>query len=260
MQLGNHLDANSNRINNLGAPLSDSDAARLSDIKSAVEGIAWKDNCRVASQVNVTLSGPGASIDGITLTNGDRVLIRAQTLALENGVYIFNGSASPMTRAPDASSADELENAVTTIDEGTSAGSTYRQSAVNFVLGVNDVVFASFGTSAPDASETVKGIVELATQAELDGNTGAARAVTSDGLNGWSGKPKRFSQSIGDGAATAFNIDHNFNTRDVVAEVYRNSGNFDTVLCDITRPTVNRVTVTFSAAPGSNAYRVAVTG
>lgn len=259
-QLHNTLDANSNRIINLPAPQAANDPARLVDLNSALEAIAWKDECRVATQVNVTLSGPGATIDGVAMATNDRVLVRAQTDPIENGIYIWNGAAVPMTRAPDASTADELEQAVTTVGEGSSAGATYRQTSVNFALGTDAVLWTSFGTSAPSASETTAGIAEVATQAETDAGTDHQRFVTPLDLANWSGRIRKASQSIGDGSATSFNIDHNFNTRAVTVEVFRNSGNFDTVLVDVTRPTVNRVTLTFSVAPASNAFNVVVTG
>lgn len=58
------------RIRNLPAPVNPDEPVRQQDLNSAVEGLAWKDSCRVASQANVNLSSPGASIDGITLTVG----------------------------------------------------------------------------------------------------------------------------------------------------------------------------------------------
>ena len=70
------------RIRNLPAPVNPDEPVRQQDLNSAVEGLAWKDSCRVASQANVNLSSPGASIDGITLSVGDRVLIKAQTVQL----------------------------------------------------------------------------------------------------------------------------------------------------------------------------------
>ena len=63
------------------------------------------------------------------------MLVRAQTSGAENGIYVWNGAATPMTRALDASTFDELEQATTTVEEGTSAGTTYRQTAVNGTLG-----------------------------------------------------------------------------------------------------------------------------
>lgn len=61
------------------------------------------------------------------------------------------------------------------------------------------------------------------------------------------------------GASTSFNIDHNFGTRDVIVQVHDET-TYETVFLDVTRPSTNRVTVTFSTAPGSSSYRVVVTG
>ena len=70
---------NAARILNLPAPASANEPARLADLNSAVEGLSWKDSARVATQSNVNLSSPGATVDGITMVSGDRVLVRAQT-------------------------------------------------------------------------------------------------------------------------------------------------------------------------------------
>ena len=88
------------RIRNLPAPVNPDEPVRQQDLNSAVEGLAWKDSCRVASQANVNLSSPGASIDGITLTVGDRILVKAQTVGSENGLYIWNGAAVSMFTVP----------------------------------------------------------------------------------------------------------------------------------------------------------------
>ena len=71
-------------------------------------GLDFKDSVRVASTANVTVSGPGAAIDGITLSSGDRVLLKDQSTASENGIYVFNGAASAMTRATDADANAEV--------------------------------------------------------------------------------------------------------------------------------------------------------
>ena len=67
-------------------------------------------------------------------------------------------------------------------------------------------------------------------------------------------------QNLGDNSATSFNIDHNLNTRDVTVEIYRNSGNYDTVIADVQRPSLNRVTVIFANAPTTNQFRAVVVG
>ena len=71
-------------------------------------GLDFKDSVRVASTANVTISGPGTAIDGVTLSSGDRVLLKDQSTASQNGIYVFNGAASAMTRATDADADAEV--------------------------------------------------------------------------------------------------------------------------------------------------------
>ena len=251
---------NAARIVNLPDPTLAQHPATKAYVDSAVEGLAWKDSVRVASTANLTITGPGATIDGVTMSTNDRVLLKDQTTASQNGLYIWNGAAVSMTRAADANTFAELEQAVVTVEEGTSAGASFRQTAVNGTIDSTSVTWTSFGTSAAAATETTAGVLEIATQSETDTGTDDLRAITALKLNNWSGRKRKATATFGDGSATSFNIDHNFNTRDVQVEVYRNSGNYDSVLCDVTRPSVNRVTLTFAAAPAASAFNVVVLG
>ncbi|MBP7657631.1 MAG: hypothetical protein KA742_13930 [Pseudoxanthomonas sp.] len=246
------------RILNLPAPASANEPARLTDLQSALEGLSWKDSVRVAAGTNITVASPGASIDGIAMSANDRVLLRAQTAGAENGIYVWNGAATPMTRALDASTADELEQAVVTVEEGTSAGTSYRQTLVNFTLGTGQVAWATFGTAASAATESTAGIAEIATQAETDAGTDGARIVTPLKLANYSGRAKRFAANVGDGSATSITVTHNLNTRDVQVQVYRNSGNYDQVLVETLYTSVNSVTLVFDSAPAANAFRCVV--
>jgi hypothetical protein len=247
------------KVTNLPSPSSSGDAASKSYVDSLVEGLAWKDSCRVATQANLNLSSPGATIDGITMASQDRVLVRAQSTASENGIYVWNGSAVAVTRALDASTFAELEQAVTTVEEGTSAAATYRQDQVNGTIGSSTISWVSFGTSAPAASESTAGIAELATQAETDAGTDDARIVTPLKLATWSGRIKKYSVSIGDGSATSYTVTHNLASRDVHVTVY-NASTYDEVLTDVTHTTTDTLTIVFATAPSSNAYRVVVVG
>ena len=254
------IDMSNLRIRNLGNPQDAQDAATKAYVDSLVEGLSWKDNVRVATVSNINLSAPGASIDGVTLSVGDRVLVKNQTDARQNGIYIYNGPSTPMTRAPDANTADELESAVVMVDEGTQAGTTWRQTNVNFTLGVDPVIWEPFGTAAPPANETTPGILRVATQAEVDAGTADNAAVTPLKLANWAGRIRKYTTTIGDGTSTVFTITHGFGTKDVFVGVYQNSGNYDDVICDVERPNDNSVLLRFGTAPAANSIRVVVIG
>jgi hypothetical protein len=246
------------RIHNLPTPTTSGEPATMGYVDSALEGLAWKDNVRVASTANINLSSPGSTIDGVTLTSGDRFLAKNQTLPAENGIYVFNGSAVSATRSLDANTASELEQAVTSVSEGTSGGSSFRQTNVNFTLGSGAISWSTFGASAPPASETTPGIAEIATQTETDTGTDDQRFVTPLKLANWSGRIRKMTATIGDGAATQYDVSHNFNTQLVNVQVFRSSSPWDNVEVDIERPTTNTVRIRFGTAPASGAYTVVV--
>lgn len=239
------------KITGLPNSTATGEAVTHDQLNAAIEGLAWKDSVRVASTANINLAAPGANIDAIAMVAGDRFLAKDQTAGSENGIYIWNGAATPATRALDMNAAAEVEQAVTTVEEGTSAATTFRQTAVNVTLGTTTLTWTTFGTSAPAASQTVAGIAEVATVAEIDTGTDDTRMVSPLGLAGHANRKRKSTGTVGDGAATSYAINHNFNTRDVTVEVYRNSGNYDTVLVDVQRTSVNQVTLVFASAPSA---------
>ena len=248
------------KVINVPSPSASTDAVPKSYVDSLVEGLAWKDSCRVATQSNISLATPGATIDGVSMSSQDRILVRSQNTASENGIYVWSGASTTLTRSLDASTFAELEQAITTIEEGTSAGTTYRQSAVNGTIDSSNVNWTTFGTAAPAASESTAGIAEIATQVETDTGTDDSRFITPAKLANWSGRIRKYSTSIGDGSATSYTITHSLNTRDVIVRLFPNSGQYDDVEVDVQRPTTTTCTLIFATAPSSNAYRVVVIG
>ena len=250
---------NSGKIVNLPDGVNPQDPVTVSQLNSSVEGLSWKDNVVVASSgSNVNTLSPGSSVDGISLSVNNRVLLKDQTTQSENGIYIWNGASIPMTRALDANSSTDLSQAITTVEQGTSAGATFRQTAVNPTIGSTSIVWTPFGTVAPAASTSTAGIAAFATQVEVDAGSVSNKTVTPSTLAGWSGKLKKVSQLIGDGIATSFTVTHNFATRDVIVNVFRNSGNYDLILADVNLTSTNQVQIVFNSPPASNAFKVVV--
>jgi parallel beta-helix repeat protein len=75
---------------------------------------------RAAATGNVNLSAPGASIDGVSLALNNRVLLPAQSTGSQNGIYVFNGASSAMTRTADFNDSAEMKpGLLVVVEEGT---------------------------------------------------------------------------------------------------------------------------------------------
>lgn len=259
-QLSNLDFNNQAKIINLVDGTAPQDGVNFGQLLAAVEGRKGKDPVVARASSNINISAPGTTIDGITAATGDRYLLDSQTLVPTNGIYIYNGPSTPMTRSLDANTASELTNAVVAVAQGTSSGVTYRQTAVVSTLGTDDVVFGVFGSTVPLASEAVAGRIEIATQAEADAGVSDSLAITPAKLAASVFARKKFPVAFGDGSATQYTITHGLSTDDVTVEIYRNSGTKDTVVCDVERTSINAVRLSFAVAPTTNQYRVVVIG
>lgn len=93
-----------------------------SEISAAAQGLDIKNSARVATTGNITLSGT-QTIDGVAVVAGDRVLVKNQTNAAENGLYVV--ASGSWSRAVDADEPAEL-NAGTFVfvEEGTVGADT----------------------------------------------------------------------------------------------------------------------------------------
>lgn len=70
---------------------------------------------------------------------------------------------------------------------------------------------------------------------------------------------RKVAKTIGNGVDTSFTLVHDWDTRDVIVQVY-DASSYDTVIADTVRTDEDTVTITFSSAPSSNAFRVVVIG
>ena len=85
------------------------EVATRSYVDASIQGLDVKQSVKVATVANRTLSEleAGQAVDGYTLVEGDRILIKEQSTASENGIYTVNSSGAP-TRAADANTSSEV--------------------------------------------------------------------------------------------------------------------------------------------------------
>lgn len=136
----------------LTQPVGATDMVNLLALQSYAAGISWKQPCNVATLVNITLSGL-QTIDGYTTVAGDRVLVKNQSAAANNGIYI--ASATAWTRSIDADVWQEFVSAITFIEYGTQAGGAWFCTATpGGTLGVTAINWSQFTTSATYSAGT----------------------------------------------------------------------------------------------------------
>ena len=117
------VDVNNSRISNVTDPTQAQDAATKAYVDAVKQALDIKDSVRLATTGNITIASDlnvGDTIDGETLADGDRVLVKNQSSAGENGIYI--AGATPV-RAADANTAAELTGGTFVfVEEGTANG------------------------------------------------------------------------------------------------------------------------------------------
>jgi hypothetical protein len=119
-QAANSVAISGGTITGLGAPSSGSDAATKTYVDDLVTGLKTRIITRVATTANINLSNAlenGDTLDGITLATGNKVLVKSQTDATENGIYnvVASGTA---TRDTDYDTVAELAGQLVIVQEG----------------------------------------------------------------------------------------------------------------------------------------------
>ena len=159
------IDVSSAKITNLGTPTSDADATTKAYVDGLINGLDIKESVKVATTANIagtynngtgtiTGSGNGAlgNIDGVATTTNDRILVKDQTDAKHNGIYVLTtvgdgSNAFVLTRAGDADASAEISGgAFFFVEQGTTNADNGFVTTHNGnpTLGTDNIVFQQF--------------------------------------------------------------------------------------------------------------------
>jgi hypothetical protein len=251
----------SNRITALADPQNSQDAVTKAYADALISTGTNKGTVRAASTANLSLTAPGATIDGVTLVSGDLLLLKDQTTGAQNGLYVWTGAAATLTRTTNANTNAQVRAGLFVfISEGTLNGNNGFTLTTDdpIALGTTALVFAQ--TSG--AGQIVAGAGLTKTGNQIDVGSGTGIIVNADNIQiDPAVVPTKFAQAIGDGVSAAITVTHGLLTRDVSSyKVIRNSSPWDEVMPTVTFPSINTALVTFSSGniPTANQYRIAI--
>lgn len=128
-------------------PSGDSDVATKQYVDSKIVGLSWKEAVRAATTTNITLSGT-QTVDGVSLSVGDRVLVYFQTDKTENGVYVV--ASGSWSRSADMDQGSDFVGAAMFVLEGTTNDNLGFVCANDTAptLGTDDIAFTQFNGAA----------------------------------------------------------------------------------------------------------------
>lgn len=217
------LSLNSQKITSLADGTNPTDAVTRQQLDAAVAGMDFKASVRAASTANIAALSGTLTVDGVALAAGDRVLVKDQSTASANGIYV--AAAGAWSRASDMDAWTEVPGSIVAVEAGTTNADTVWLATAD-QGGTLDTTAVTWTKIAPAAA-------------------GGSGTVTKDAQN-----------ITGTGAATSFAVTHNRGNTDVQVSVWDTTTNQE-ILVEKQRTNANVVTIVFATAPANGkVYRV----
>lgn len=196
-------------------------------------GNAVSDTVTIAG--DLTVNGTTTTVNSNTVEIGDSIITlnsdEAGSPSQDAGIEVERGTGANRSLIWDESDTDwKIQQ----------SGGTYERIAT-YADSVEDVTVTETGASGVTVTETLSGTGNRIKTYDI--------AVNLDDL--------RYKANIGDGSTTSIAVTHNLGTEDVIVQLFDNSTK-ETVYADVTRNSVNQVTVGFASAPASSAIRVLI--
>lgn len=174
------------------APINPTDAVNKEYVDMIASGNDMKDPVRVATTGNITktftdnggvgdkFTGVANTLDGVTLVDGDRVLVKDQNDATRNGIYVYSGGDLIRATDQDGSVDGEISaaNTVFVIEGSVGGGATYTVAGSGeLTVNVDDIVWLQSGSTTTYSNGV--GIALTGTQFSLDVETLPSGTITT---------------------------------------------------------------------------------
>lgn len=201
------IDVASQKVVNMADGSSANDAATYGQMLALLHGLTWHNACEAASTANITITAPGTTIDGVTMTAGDRVLLKNQTTASQNGIYVYATSSTTMVRATDMDGAGEVMagSAVFVLKGTVNAATSWvvtGDDTVALTIGTDAIPFNQFGAGGTTYSAG-NGITLASTTFSVHALTNGGITVAAGGISVTPGN----GIAVGSGGVSVQNID-----------------------------------------------------
>lgn len=224
-------------------------------VANAASGLDPKDAVRTATTANITLSGT-QTVGAVAVVAGDRVLVKNQTNAAENGIYVV--AAGAWSRASDAIQGRLTTGALTLVLEGTHAGQQwYLQTSGTITVGTTNQTWIQFATGA--TYNAGNGLDLVGGTFSVRAHTGISVTASGVAIDTTLVPRKVVSATFGDGTTQLFEFTHNLNTRALV--VFLRDVNTNLIeYASYTANTVNTVQIQFATVPTAGQYQAIILG
>jgi hypothetical protein len=263
--------------------------ATQSYVDGLVQGLNVKDSVRVAtasSEENIVDFADVSVIDGVTLADGDRVLLKNQSTSAENGIYVYDLATTTLSRAEDQPTVDKGDYVLVTNGTyaatgwiATSATTWTQFSAANEYTAGNgiDITANTISVALDSDSLSVSGSglkVNYHTDGGLDNDSGLyvktaggviidnSGNVALDTDNGYGVRKAAYNNGAltATSGAVTWTVTHNFGTRDVTVQLF-DLATYEQIEVDVVRTDGNVVTLSWvSGNVSADSYRVVIVG
>ncbi|RKO93411.1 hypothetical protein BDK51DRAFT_44821 [Blyttiomyces helicus] len=195
-----NLSVGSSRITNVGWPVGASDAVTMQYVEGSFQGLSVKDSVYAASgYANVDLTQPVTVVDGVTVMPGNRILVKDQSDAVRNGIYVVE-SAAPPSRSTDLAVGYSAAATFVFVNNGVDNANTgWICSTISGqdVVGVNEIAFTQFsgagefntGPGLAKNGNTIQVLVDGSSIEIANNNLRVSSGIAGQGLTGGSRTP-----------------------------------------------------------------------